>query len=594
MLVVAALGVVRVMAGYANGRPVVFLIIAVVLVFVAGLLLVAMAPRRTRAGDALLRRLAADHHLLSPSMRPDWEVYGPAGAALAVGVFGVGALWAADPAFATELAAQRAASAGYVGRWQLGGGDSGGVVAPVGEGAVVAAAAEAAVAERGTARRAAPRWGDRHRLAPGDRRGGRRPSRTAVLRGDRRIAAGGGRAPVALPRGVAELRGRGVAVVPHGVRLSLGGAEPLDPVRVTHLAACAAALDAPLVSEHVAFVRAGGREAGHLLPLPRSRAALDVLSAHVRSVQAELDVPLALEPIAALFDWPDDEYTEGEFLTALLERTGAMLLLDVANVYANAVNRGTDPEALFDAIPLERVAYVHVAGGAEHAADPGVYHDTHTDPVPPAVLALLERLRERLDVAPAVMLERDGRYPPAATLRAELDAIAAAAALPSRRLAPAQPRFPVLAASTSACTTRPISPPGRPSWSRPWSPGRPTPPASTPTGSPSPGGPCVRKRAGEVAAVWPLLAASLGPRWHDTVAAHVAGRAPAGALRDGWDLARDLGRRGGLSDAAAVELAEREVTLHHDGRPRRLPAVRRCPGGAVVQIGGRVHHLLRR
>ena len=104
----------------------------------------------------------------------------------------------------------------------------------------------------------------------------------------------------------------------------------------------------------------------------------------------------------------------------------------------------------------------------------------------------------------------------------------------------------------------------------------------------------MRKRAGEMAAAWPLLAASLGPRWDDTVGAHVAGRAPAGALRDGWDLARDLGRRGGLSDAAAVELAEREATLHRDGRPRRLPSVRRCPGGAVVQVGGRVHHLLRR
>jgi uncharacterized protein (UPF0276 family) len=236
--------------------------------------------------------------------------------------------------------------------------------------------------------------------------------------------------PAVPPRGVAELRGRGVAVVPHGVRLSLGGAEPLEPARVAHLAACAAAVDAPLVSEHVAFVRSGGREAGHLLPVPRSRDALDVLTAHVTAVQAELDVPLALEPIAALFDWPDDEYTEGEFLTALLDRTGALLLLDVANVHANAVNRGTDPEALLDAIPLERVAYVHVAGGAEHPADPGVYHDTHTDPVPDAVLTLLERLCERLAAPPAVMLERDGRYPPAAQLHAELDAIAAAAALP--------------------------------------------------------------------------------------------------------------------------------------------------------------------
>jgi len=87
-------------------------------------------------------------------------------------------------------------------------------------------------------------------------------------------------------------------------------------------------------------------------------------------------------------------------------------------------------------------------------------------------------------------------------------------------------------------------------------------------------------------------AARMRTTWYDTVAAHVAGRAPAGALREGWQLARDLGRRGGLSDAAAVELAEREVSLHHDGRRRRLPAARRCGGGVVVQIGGRVHHFL--
>jgi uncharacterized protein len=234
-------------------------------------------------------------------------------------------------------------------------------------------------------------------------------------------------APAATPRGVVELRERGIPVVPHGVRLSLGSTEPVEGRRVAHLAACAAALQAPLVSEHVAFVRAGGREVGHLLPVPRSREALDVLAGNIRRTQAELDVPLALEPIAALFDWPDDEYTEHDFLTALLERTGALLLLDVANVYANAVNRGQDPEAVLDRFPLERVAYVHVAGGAEHPDDPGLYHDTHTHAVPSAVLGLVELLVERTAAAPPIMLERDGRYPPAAELEAELDAIAVAA-----------------------------------------------------------------------------------------------------------------------------------------------------------------------
>jgi uncharacterized protein len=228
-----------------------------------------------------------------------------------------------------------------------------------------------------------------------------------------------------LPAPLARLRERGVTVVPHGTRLSLGGAEPLDPHRVHHFASAAAALAAPLVSEHVAFVRAGGLEAGHLLPVPRSREALRVLVRNIRTLRAELDAPLALEPIAALFDWPDDELTEADFLTELLEQTGAWLLLDLANVYANAHNRGTDPVALLDRLPLERVAYVHVAGGTEHD---GLYHDTHTAPTPEPVLALVRELCAR-HRPPAVMLERDGRYPPADRLRTELDAIAGAAGM---------------------------------------------------------------------------------------------------------------------------------------------------------------------
>ncbi|WP_306209336.1 DUF692 domain-containing protein [Actinoplanes sp. RD1] len=230
-----------------------------------------------------------------------------------------------------------------------------------------------------------------------------------------------------LPDGLTRLRERGVTVIPHGTRLSLGGAEPVDPERVAHFAAVARRLEAPLVSEHIAFVRAGGVEAGHLLPLPRTRDAVDAVAANVRRTREELDVPIALEPIAALFDWPDDELDEGAFLTEILERTDALLLLDVANVYANALNRGTDPAALFDRLPLERIAYCHVAGGS--ATPDGIYHDTHTDAVPREVLELVADLCAR-HRPPALMLERDGDYPPAAALTAELDAIAAASGYP--------------------------------------------------------------------------------------------------------------------------------------------------------------------
>lgn len=227
--------------------------------------------------------------------------------------------------------------------------------------------------------------------------------------------------PDRLPDSLHLLRERGVPVVVHAVSLSLGGAEPIDISRVDHLAGVAQSLDAPLVSDHVAFTRAGGFDSGHLLPVPRTREALDVLASNVREAQRRLPVPLALENIATVLDWPDAELAEGEFLTELVERTGCWLLVDVANLHANAVNIGTDPAAFLDALPLERLAYVHVAGGVEHD---GVYHDTHAHRVPPAVLDLLRELCARTN-PPGVLLERDEDYPTDADLAGELAAIRA-------------------------------------------------------------------------------------------------------------------------------------------------------------------------
>lgn len=225
--------------------------------------------------------------------------------------------------------------------------------------------------------------------------------------------------PRRLPPALVELRGRGVPAVAHAVGLSLGGSEPLEAARVAHLAAVAEALGSPLVSDHIAFTRAGGLDTGHLLPLPRTRAALDVLVEHVRQAQQRLPVPLALENIAGLMRWPDNDLTEVQFLTELLDRTDCLLLLDVANLYADACNLGLDVAALLDGLPLERLAYVHVAGGlfAE-----GLYHDTHAHPVPSPVFELLASLCARVD-PPGVLLERDDRYPTDAELGAELDGI---------------------------------------------------------------------------------------------------------------------------------------------------------------------------
>src|SRR6185369_7169848 len=103
-------------------------------------------------------------------------------------------------------------------------------------------------------------------------------------------------------------------------------------------------------TEHMAFVRAGGPltaspllEAGHLLPVPRTRDALDVLCENIRIAQDALPVPLAVENIAAVIAWPGEELSEGQFLYELADRTGVRLLIDVANLHTNHFNRGEDP-----------------------------------------------------------------------------------------------------------------------------------------------------------------------------------------------------------------------------------------------------------
>lgn len=232
--------------------------------------------------------------------------------------------------------------------------------------------------------------------------------------------------PGHLPAALTRLRSRGTRIIPHGVSLGLGGADRPSEQRLADLAERATALGAPLVTEHIAFVRAGGvltaspqLEAGHLLPVPRTWDALKVLCENVRFAQDSLPVPLALENIAALISWPDEELTEGQFLAELVDRTGVGLLIDVANLHTNHVNRGEHPVKALDELPVEAIAYVHVAGGIERD---GIWHDTHAHPVTQPVLDILSALRDRV-TPPGVLLERDDDFPPAEELAAELTAI---------------------------------------------------------------------------------------------------------------------------------------------------------------------------
>ena len=208
-----------------------------------------------------------------------------------------------------------------------------------------------------------------------------------------------------------------VPVLLHGIGLSLGSAEGLDPERLDRLAAVAAAVRPPWLSEHIAFTRAGGVEIGHLMPLPFNREAVETVARNVETLRRAVPgLPVALENIAYRFILPGSDLTEAEFIRAVIEEADVHLLLDLENVHANSINHGYDPLEYLATLPLDRVVEVHLAGGIWSQ---GEYADSHTRPVPEESWTLLDWLAPRAPVR-AVIIERDDDLPPFGDLLAEV------------------------------------------------------------------------------------------------------------------------------------------------------------------------------
>lgn len=205
-------------------------------------------------------------------------------------------------------------------------------------------------------------------------------------------------------------------LIPHGLELSLGSADGLDPGYLRKFAAIVDRLNPPWWSEHIAFTRAGGVRIGHLAPIPFNRDALDVLCQNVAEVQKRISRPLILENITYVVRMPESTMSEAAFLTAVCERTGCGLLLDVTNLYTNAVNHGFDSHELLRSLPLSRIVQLHFAGG--HWRD-GVLIDSHSAATPEPIWALLDEVL-RLAPVKGVILERDENLPPFAELLPEL------------------------------------------------------------------------------------------------------------------------------------------------------------------------------
>jgi uncharacterized protein (UPF0276 family) len=201
----------------------------------------------------------------------------------------------------------------------------------------------------------------------------------------------------------------------HGLSLSLGGRDPLDETLLARIRRLLDAHGIAIYSEHLSYCADGGH-LYDLMPIPFTDDAVHHVAARIRQTQDILGQRIAVENVS-YYAAPGQEMAEIDFINAVLAEADCDLLLDVNNIYVNSINHGYDASAFLDALPGERMAYVHIAGHYDEAPDLKV--DTHGAPVIDPVWRLLERAYARFGVLPT-LLERDFNFPPLAELVGEV------------------------------------------------------------------------------------------------------------------------------------------------------------------------------
>ncbi|MBT5231975.1 MAG: DUF692 domain-containing protein [Methylococcales bacterium] len=207
--------------------------------------------------------------------------------------------------------------------------------------------------------------------------------------------------------------------IAHGLSLSLGGPTPIDSLLVKEIKKLFHEHNILHYSEHLSFCS----DDGHLydlLPIPFTEESVKHVASRIRQVQDMMEMTISIEN-ASYYAQPYSEMSEIEFINAVVSEADCKMLLDVNNVYVNSKNHSYDAIEFINAMPGDRVSYIHVAGHYKEAED--LLIDTHGAAVLPSVWALLEKTYELYGVVPT-MVERDNDIPEMDELLGEVNHIA--------------------------------------------------------------------------------------------------------------------------------------------------------------------------
>lgn len=207
--------------------------------------------------------------------------------------------------------------------------------------------------------------------------------------------------------------GRQIPLMLHGVGMGMATCCAVEQSYFDRIGRLVEKVKPESWSEHLAFVRAGGFEIGHLAAPPRTAENVEATAENVCRAAKTVGSKPHVENVATLFNPPGSVLEEAEWTRGILDATDCALLFDLHNVYANGMNHGYRPEDFLRRVDASRIRYLHIAGGKMVCAADGTQRilDDHLHDVPDPVFALLEAVAAVAPHELTVILERDGAYP---------------------------------------------------------------------------------------------------------------------------------------------------------------------------------------
>ena len=207
----------------------------------------------------------------------------------------------------------------------------------------------------------------------------------------------------------------------HCVGMSLGGTDPLNMEYLRGVKTLIERYQPSLVSDHLCFSQHAQHNYHDLLPLPYNEETLEHFSERITQIQDILGTRILVENVSSYLTYQSSTISEAEFIAELLSRTDCDLLLDINNVYVNAVNHGFSASDYLQKIPMQRVREIHLAGYEDRDT---YLLDAHNNRVSAPVWELYEQVISEYQNIPT-LIEWDNDIPPFAVLREEADVASA-------------------------------------------------------------------------------------------------------------------------------------------------------------------------